>query len=50
MPKSLDSTAHKKDESSLDPNLTNIDSSLDLGLQDKNIQITDVDNFQPTCA
>ena len=48
--KSLDSTAHEKDDSSLNPNLANIDSSLDLSMQDKNIQIADLEKFSPTLS
>ena len=48
--KSLDSTAQEKDDSSLNPNLTNIESSLDLSVQDKIIQRADLDIFSPTLS
>ena len=48
--KSLDSNAPEKDESSLDTNLSDFDSSLDLSLQDNNNKRTDLDNFSPTSS
>ena len=48
--KSLDSNAPKKDESSLDTNLANIDSSLDLSLQNKNTKRTDLGKLSPTSS
>ena len=48
--KSLDSNAPEKDESSLDTNLSDFDSSLDFSLQDKDTKRADLGNLSPTSS
>ena len=45
---SINSSAERDDHSSLNINLAQIESSLDIGLQDNDTKITDIDDLSPT--